>query len=238
MDEDYGCGHFELTTAKRNYSANVCLPETIHIQIATNIIRNSVIHRLITREKQYLLDLDLVESDFIKPLRAANPPILPINFLEDFIDEVFGNILDLRECNRRLLEVLNVRQREEGPVILRIGDIFLEAATEFRFAYPVYIGHYPLAEKRLKEEVEANSNFRLFLEVHCSPLWRLSILTTPLKALRSSAIIPFWRIAKARSEAFPQPSSGAPPKVPCASRSCLERNSARKSGCRVLSRGY
>jgi hypothetical protein len=203
MDKDHGCGHLELTTAKRDYSANVRLLQKTCLHIATNFIRNSVIHRLIIREKQYLLDLDLVESDFIKPLRAANPPILPPNLLEDFIDEIFGNILDLRECNRRLLEVLYVRQREEGPVILRIGDIFLEAATEFRFAYPAYIGHHPLAEKRLKEETEANPNFRLFLEVYFSPFLRLIVLTICLKALRSSTIIPVWRISKARSETFP-----------------------------------
>ena len=114
---------------------------------------------------QYLQDLDLVESVFIKPLRAANPPVIAPQLLDDFIDELFGNILDLRECNRRLLEVLNVRQREESPVILRIGDIFLNAATEFRFAYPTYIGHYPISEKKLKDETEANPEFRLFLEV-------------------------------------------------------------------------
>lgn len=85
--------------------------------------------------------------------------------MDDFIEEVFGNILDLRECNRRLLEVLYVRQREQGPIIQRTGDIFLEAATEFRLAYPTYIGHYPIAEKRLKDEMESNSEFKLFLEV-------------------------------------------------------------------------
>lgn len=106
-----------------------------------------------------------MESVFIKPLRAANPPIFPPDVLEDVIDDIFGNILDLRECNRRLLEVMNVRQREEGPIILRIGDIFLQAATEFRFAYPTYIGHYPISEKRLKDETDSNAEFRLFLEV-------------------------------------------------------------------------
>jgi hypothetical protein len=85
--------------------------------------------------------------------------------LEDFIDEVFGNILDLRECNRRLLEVLSVRQREQGEVISRIGDIFLEAATEFRLAYPTYIGHLPMAEKSMKDAMESNAEFRLFVEV-------------------------------------------------------------------------
>lgn len=133
-------------------------------------IRNSVIQKLIAREKQYLLDLDRVESDFIKPLRTANPPVLPIDYVEDFIDEVFGDILNIRECSRRLLEVMYVHQREEGPIILRIGGILLEAATEFSFTYPTYIGHYPFAGKRLKEEMEANSNFRLFLEVCCSPI--------------------------------------------------------------------
>jgi len=126
----------------------------------------SIIHKLIAREKQYLQDLDIVESTFIKPLRAANPPVVPPgSSLEDLIDDIFGNILDLRETNRRLLEVMSVRQREEGPIIQRIGDIFLGAADEFRYAYPTYIGHYPLAEKRLKEESESNSEFRLFLEV-------------------------------------------------------------------------
>ena len=106
---------------------------------------------------------------FIRRLRNANPPIIQSG-LEDFIDEVFGNILDLRECNRRLLEVLSVRQREQGEVISRIGDIFLEAATEFRLAYPTYIGHLPMAEKAMKDEMESNAEFRLFVEVSSFPL--------------------------------------------------------------------
>ena len=124
-----------------------------------------IIHTLIISEEQYIKDLDIVETVFIKPLQRANPPIIsPLN-LEEFIDEVFHNILDLRKCNRSLLEVLYVRQREQGPVIARIGDVFLEAATEFRIAYPTYVGHHPIAEKRVKEEMERNSEFRLFIEV-------------------------------------------------------------------------
>ena len=137
------------------------------------IFHCSIIHKVISREEQYIRDLDLVESGFIKPLRLAHPPVLPLDKLEDFIDDVFGNILDLRECNRRLLEVLNIRQREQAPIIHGIGDIFLEAATEFRLAYPTYIGHFHVAEKRMRDEIENNPTFRLFLEVcdihHFSP---------------------------------------------------------------------
>ena len=102
---------------------------------------------------------------FIVPLRTANPHIIRPSEVEEFIDDVFGNILDLRECNRRLLEVLNVRQREQAPIIQGVGDIFLDAATEFRLAYPIYVGHLPVAEKRVKDESEKNAEFRRFLEV-------------------------------------------------------------------------
>ncbi len=81
------------------------------------------------------------------------------------MDEVFGNVLDLRECNRHLLEIIFVRQREQAPVIHGIGDIFLEAATEFRLAYPAYVGHFPVAEKRMKDELEKNAEFKRFVEV-------------------------------------------------------------------------
>ena len=145
--------------AKRDISAWFHRPHDL------TFCQYSIIHKLISKEEQYVQDLDIVESVFIKPLRRANPPVIPLDNLEDFIDDVFCNILDLRECNRRLLEVMYVRQREQAPVIQRIGDVFLDAATEFRLAYPIYVGHYPQAEKRMKEEIDSNPEFRLFLEV-------------------------------------------------------------------------
>jgi hypothetical protein len=95
----------------------------------------------------------------------ARPPVFSLDKLEDFIDDVFCNILDLRECNRHLLEVLNIRQREQAPIIHGIGDIFLEAASEFRYAYTIYVGHFQVAEKKMKDEIVNNPMFRLFLAV-------------------------------------------------------------------------
>ncbi|KAI0091606.1 Dbl-like domain-containing protein [Irpex rosettiformis] len=139
-------------------------PELLETLPRSEVNRQTIIHKLIGREKQYLRDLDTVETLYIQPLRRANPPIIRASEVDEFIDEVFGNILDLRECNRRLLEVMYVRQREQGLVIHGIGDIFLEAATEFRLAYPNYMGHLPAAEKRLKDELDKNAEFRRFLE--------------------------------------------------------------------------
>ncbi|KAI0741870.1 Dbl domain-containing protein [Daedaleopsis nitida] len=133
----------------------------------SEVNRQSIIHKLIVKEKQYLRDLDTIETLFIRPLRNANPPVIRMSEIDEFIDEVFGNVLDLRECNRRLLEMIYVRQREQSPVIQGIGDIFLEAATEFRLAYPNYLGHLPVAEKRMKDELEKNAEFKRFVE-QCS----------------------------------------------------------------------
>ncbi|OJA08433.1 hypothetical protein AZE42_06550 [Rhizopogon vesiculosus] len=124
-----------------------------------------IIYKTITQEEQYVQDLDTVEALFILPLLKANPPVMPAAKLDEFIREVFGNILDLRGCNRRLVEAMYVRQREQAPIIERTGDIFIDAAVTFRLAYPTYVGHLPLAEKRLKNEIESNANLRLFLEV-------------------------------------------------------------------------
>lgn len=133
---------------------------------------------MFSREEDYLQDLDTIESVFLRPLRTSNPPIIPLGKLEDFIDEVFGNVLDLRECNRRLFEIMRVRQREQGHVIQGIGDIFLSAAAEFALAYPIYVVHQPLAEQRIKVESDSNPEFKLFLEVCLFRRFRWSVIQT------------------------------------------------------------
>lgn len=101
---------------------------------------------------------------FILPLRNEDPPIIR-DGVSEFIEEVFGNILDLREYSRNMFETMHARQREQGEIISRIGDIFLSAAVEFRSAYSAYIWQMPRAEKRLKEETENNIPLRVFLDV-------------------------------------------------------------------------
>lgn len=50
-------------------------------------------------------------------------------------------------------------------MIQTIGDLYLEAAADFRNIYPDYLGNLPMAEKVLTEELETNLDFRLFVEV-------------------------------------------------------------------------
>jgi hypothetical protein len=103
---------------------------------------------------------------FISPLRIANPPIVrSLKALEELINDIFGNILELRESSSRLLEFFSIRQREGGPLITTIGDGFLTAAAEFHNTYPAYIGHLPHAEERLRDEFANNAEFRFFVDV-------------------------------------------------------------------------
>ncbi|KAG2345927.1 Dbl homology domain-containing protein [Suillus weaverae] len=165
--EDDPCYSFACPRRQTEDWLSTVDPGILHTLPESEVHRQTIIYKTITQEEQYVQDLDTVEALFIRPLLKASPPVMPANKLDEFVEEVFGNILDLRECNRRLVEAMYVRQREQAPIIQRIGDVFLEAAREFRFAYPTYVGHLPLAEKRFKDEIESNADLRLFLE-ECS----------------------------------------------------------------------
>ncbi|KAF5361963.1 hypothetical protein D9756_002198 [Leucocoprinus leucothites] len=131
------------------------------------IERHEIITHLIDTEEQYIMDLDLVESVFLEPLRAANPPVIPDNQVAGFTNHVFRNVLELRDLSRQFLEALYARHRKQQPVIRRIGDIFMNAVADFCSAYPTYIAHHMNAEERLRDELERNQEFKFFLE-RCS----------------------------------------------------------------------
>ena len=91
--------------------------------------------------------------------------MIPYTEIDVFIDDVFGIFYNVQRANFKLLKIFNVCQPERSLVIQRVGDIFIQVATEFGRGYPPYVGHLPYAEKRLKEEAEGNNEFRLFLQV-------------------------------------------------------------------------
>ncbi|KAF8316675.1 Dbl-like domain-containing protein [Clavulina sp. PMI_390] len=154
--------HANVPSAFGRAWANGIDPAILATVGRSEINRQTIIHKTILQEAKYLKDLDLIDTLFVKPLRRTQPPIIPLPELDAFIDTVFGNILDLRETNKRILEKLYVRQREQGPFIEYIGDIFLTAATEFRVVYPKYVGNLVRAGQRVQEELDGNARFRAF----------------------------------------------------------------------------
>jgi hypothetical protein len=130
--------------------------------------RQTIIRQALQSEVAYETDLVALKELFIDGLRQADPPVFPSRYqLETFISEVFANVGDLLEGCRRLIENFTIREREseQRPLILSVGDLFLQAAAEFRGMYPDYTGNLPRAEIVLKREMEENAPFRLFCEV-------------------------------------------------------------------------
>ena len=130
--------------------------------------RQTIIRQAILSEMQYDEDLTAMENLFIDGLRYADPQVItPEDRREHFIDEVFRNALDLHEACKRLIDHFAIRERESAqrPLILSVGDIFLQAAADFRDLYPQYTGSLPQAENVLKKELEENTEFRLYCEV-------------------------------------------------------------------------
>lgn len=142
-------------------------PFTLRSMSEAQHTRQTIIRNAIESEMQYEADLTAMETLFINGLRTADPPVIQPWRLGRFIGEVFCNERELHEICKRLIEYFTVREREspQQPLILSVGDIFLQAAADFRMAYPEYTGNLPQAEALIKKEMEENPDFRLFCEV-------------------------------------------------------------------------
>ena len=132
--------------------------------------RQTIIRQAIQQEVQYSADLSALEELYISGLRDAQPPIIPRHRLEKFIHEVFSNEAEIREASGRILDHFTIRERESAQpgLIPSVGDIFLQAAADFRNIYPEYTGNLPHAENVLRQEMEDNADFRFFCDVSLS----------------------------------------------------------------------
>lgn len=140
-------------------------PLVLHELSESQKRRQTVIHQAIQSETQYEGDLAAIERYYIEGLRNAAPQVItPAHRREEFIQQVFSNTHVIREATRRLIENFAIRQREQ-PIILTVGDIFLEAAADFHDIYPEYTGNLPHAELVLSQELAENPELRLFVEV-------------------------------------------------------------------------
>ncbi|PPR07542.1 hypothetical protein CVT26_002447, partial [Gymnopilus dilepis] len=128
--------------------------------------RQSVIFEVIKSEREYVADLEAVESVFIDGLRKADPPIIKEPYLSPFINEVFGNLRQILRIHQRLLAALFARQREQHPLIQSVSDIILDTTlkSEFRSAYETYIKHYPLSESHHRKQLLRNRSYEVFIQ--------------------------------------------------------------------------
>lgn len=149
--------------------AELVPPEVLANLPKSEITRQNAILEHIQKEEDFLADLELLETLFIrgleKPSATGDPPPIPIGpDRDDFIREVFGNHRELVLHVRRFVEKLHIRQREESPIVQSIGDLFLNAALDWHEAFVTYVSAYPIAKSRIGREQSVNPRFRDFLE--------------------------------------------------------------------------
>jgi hypothetical protein len=102
---------------------------------------------------------------YILPLRAARPPIMQPERLEQFIEDVFHNFADLHAHHLKLVEKFHEIQREQHPNIRSVTAAMFDAALNFRDVYMEYIPNYPIAAYRIDDEMANNLDFKNFVEV-------------------------------------------------------------------------
>ncbi|KAG8904661.1 hypothetical protein FRB99_001381 [Tulasnella sp. 403] len=140
--------------------------ETRQLLPKKEVQRQSALFEVIKSERDYVVDLQLVEEIFIVPLIAPRgEPIIPDSEgLEVFVKEVFSTISEIEQIHERIVAGLFKRQKLEHPLISSISDIILEGALQFQQQYDTYIKNYPIAEARHRRELKTNERYAQFLQ--------------------------------------------------------------------------
>ncbi|CAG8438590.1 10628_t:CDS:10 [Funneliformis caledonium] len=125
--------------------------------------RQEIIFETIYTEDDYVKDLDLLDTLYVQGLRSSPTPIIPPPDLDNFIQDVFYNVFEIRKHNKVMLGRLQKLQKE-NYVVNNIGEIFLECALEFGNDYVTYNGNFPHADNTIKIEKARNPEFKRFLE--------------------------------------------------------------------------
>lgn len=102
---------------------------------------------------------------YVTPLTNADPPIIPHDRLQSFLNDVYHNYRDLLQIHRQLVNRLHEIQREEHPLIRSVTAPLLDAAFNFRDAYMEYIPNSPISHYRIDEEMQNNPAFKAFADV-------------------------------------------------------------------------
>ncbi|CAO3592901.1 unnamed protein product [Absidia cylindrospora] len=117
--------------------------------------RQEAIFELITTERSYLRDLQMIVNIFYtdsgKYLRPNEQ------------DVVFSNIDDLLLCNTAFYSDLETRQRECANVVDCIGDIFLQHAESLK-CYSTFCRNQSFASRLLQKKREEDQWFEVFLK--------------------------------------------------------------------------
>ncbi|EHS64032.1 hypothetical protein, variant [Puccinia graminis f. sp. tritici CRL 75-36-700-3] len=122
--------------------------------------RQEAINECIYTERDFVRDLEYLRDVWIKPLQASN--IIPEARRQDFLSQVFWNVLEVLSVNSRLCELLSKRQKS-AHVVPHIADIYLELVPHFS-PFVKYGAHQLYGKYEFEREKSANPAFAKFVD--------------------------------------------------------------------------
>ncbi|GAA5891836.1 hypothetical protein JCM8208_002907 [Rhodotorula glutinis] len=122
--------------------------------------RQECINEVFYTERDFVRDLEYLRDFWIKPLRSSN--IIPEARREDFVTQVFWNVLEIYAVNVRLVDLLNKRAKQ-AHVVDHIGDIFLDFVPHFA-PYVKYGAHQLYGKYEFEKEKGSNPAFAKFVD--------------------------------------------------------------------------
>ncbi|KAH9819949.1 hypothetical protein DFH28DRAFT_1079862 [Melampsora americana] len=122
--------------------------------------RQEAINECIYTERDFVRDLEYLRDSWIKPLQTSS--IIPEQRRQDFVTQVFWNVLDVLAVNSRLSELLTKRQKS-SHVIKSIGDLYLELVPHFG-PFVQYGSHQLYGKYEFEKEKISNPAFGKFVD--------------------------------------------------------------------------
>lgn len=122
--------------------------------------RQELINEVISTERDFVRDLEYLRDSWIKPLRSRD--VIPEARREDFVTQVFWNVLEIHAVNSKLAEMLTKRQKQQA-VVDRIGDILLEMVPHFS-PFVKYGAHQLYGKYEFEKEKSSNPAFARFVD--------------------------------------------------------------------------
>jgi hypothetical protein len=127
--------------------------------------RQNILHEIVTSEDEYMEQLNVLRFVYMDQLKNIEPSIITPRRKEKFLRDVFGRVEAVKIANEEnLLPQLKYRQQEQGPWIVGFADIFRQWIRKARLAYLEYAGGFPGANWLVRQELDRNMEFRVFIE--------------------------------------------------------------------------
>ncbi|KAI1827738.1 CNH domain-containing protein [Xylaria intraflava] len=139
--------------------------ESIGDKSKHEVKRQNILHECVTSEETYMDSLEVLRILYRDRLIATQPRIIAESRIDKFVNSVFGKAEAVQRVNKdHLLAQMKYRQKEQGPWLTGLSDIFREWVRKARTAYIEYAASFPYASFLIRREADRNVMFRQFLD--------------------------------------------------------------------------